>query len=451
MKIAVVGTGYVGLVTGTCFAEKGNDVTCVDIDAEKVKHMEQGEVPIYEPGLEEMFRRNLADGRLSFTTDLATGTRGAEVIFLALPTPEAEDGSADLTYVLGVAENLGKILKDYTVIVNKSTVPVGTADKVSEAVSQNINSEFDVVSNPEFLREGQAVEDFMHPDRIVIGVPSERAKSTMTRLYRDFVRRSPEASIQITDTKSAEMIKYAANSFLATKITFINELAELAKAVGADIEEIRKGIGSDSRIGSQFLYPGPGYGGSCFPKDTLALRKTAWESDVNLAIVDSTIEANEKAKLAVPKMILDFYQGDVAEKRFALWGLAFKDNTDDIRYSPALKIAEELVQRGAYVTAFDPQAMDNVRKKIERDDDSPMKERLSFSEDEYSVLHIADALVIATNWGEFDNPDFTKIKSELKSPVIFDGRNRYEPETMQELGFRYECIGRKVVDGRKAK
>ncbi|MEI6481726.1 MAG: UDP-glucose/GDP-mannose dehydrogenase family protein, partial [Candidatus Saccharibacteria bacterium] len=372
MKIGVVGTGYVGLVTGTCFAEMGNDVTCVDIDQAKVERMQNGEVPIYEPKLAGLFERNIKEGRLSFTTDLNEAL-GCAAIFLALPTPPGEDGSADLSYIIGVADDLGKTLDHYTVIVDKSTVPVGTAKKVREHIAANAKVDFDVVSNPEFLREGQAVDDFLRPDRVVIGSSSERAIKLMSELYSPFVRREDGGNLIVTDEPSAELIKYAANAALATKISYINGLTTLAEAVGADINDVRRGIGSDPRIGSQFLYPGPGYGGSCFPKDTLALLRTAEEHGIKLDIVQATVDVNEQQKQVIPNKVLAYYDGDVEGKTFALWGLAFKGDTDDIRESPALEMIKTLTAKGAKVVAFDPQAIENVKKAM---GDNP---NLSFS------------------------------------------------------------------------
>jgi UDPglucose 6-dehydrogenase len=441
VKIAVVGTGYVGLVAGTCMAEVGNDVTCIDVNETKIASMKRGKIPIYEPGLEDMFQRNIAESRISFTSNLRDGIKDAAVIFLALPTPPNEDGSADLSYILGAAGDLGKLLENYAVIVDKSTVPVGTAAKVRKQTAKFASVKFDVVSNPEFLREGSAVEDFMKPDRVVIGSSSAKASKIMRELYRPFVRRNPEALI-VTDEPSAEMIKYAANAFLATKITFVNELTALCEATGADIEMVRIGMGSDARIGAQFLYPGPGYGGSCFPKDTLALQNTAHENGVSLEIVTATIEANERQKKVVPRKVLSHYQHDVEGRTFALWGLAFKDNTDDIRESPALWILQALTEAGAKVVAFDPQAAENVKALMGNN------KNLSFVDNEYDALKDADALVIATNWREFFEPDFARIKKLLKAPVIFDGRNLYDLDTMKEAGFYYESIGRKTVDHR---
>ncbi|HSX42978.1 MAG TPA: UDP-glucose/GDP-mannose dehydrogenase family protein [Candidatus Saccharimonadales bacterium] len=438
MKVAVVGTGYVGLVTGTCLAEKGNDVTCVDIDANKIKRMQGGEVLIYEPGLETVFERNVREGRLHFTTELMQAVE-AEVIFLALPTPPGEDGAADLSYVLSVANDLGPLLKHYTVIVDKSTVPVGTSKLVREHVGRNARVEFDVVSNPEFLREGQAVADFLEPERVVVGTSSERAASLMTRLYKPFVENAGEQNIIVMDEASAELTKYAANALLATKISYMNELSALCEATGADITKVRVGIGTDSRIGSQFLHVGPGYGGSCFPKDTLALLRTATDFSIRLGIVQATIDANERQKEVLPGKISRYYEDEFQGRTFALWGLAFKDNTDDVRESPALAIVQKLTEQGAKVVAFDSQAMGNFKRVMSGN------ALLSFADDEYAVLNGADALVIATNWGEFVAPDFDRIKSALKEPVIFDGRNLYDPKAMQAAGFYYESIGRKTA------
>ncbi len=438
MKIAVVGTGYVGLVTGTCLAETGNDVCCVDIDAAKIKRLKKGDVPIYEPNLEVLLAQNSREKRLSFTTNLAEAVNGAAVIFLALPTPQGEDGSADLSYILSMADELGHILKDYVVIVDKSTVPVGTAQEVQRRVAKNATAKFDVVSNPEFLREGQAVADFLSPDRIIVGASSERAREVMTQLYLPYVRKEPGRLIMM-DEASAEMTKYAANGFLATKISFVNELAGLCEATGADIELVRQGMGSDSRIGDQFLYAGPGYGGSCFPKDTAALKKIGQTHGQELSIISATIAANDRQKQVLAHKVIKYFSGNVRGKTFGLWGLAFKDNTDDVRESPALEVVKVLTAAGAKIMAFDPQAMGNVKKIMGHN------KRLSFADDEYSALQNADALIIATNWKEFDNPDFSRIKKALKNPVIFDGRNRYDLDGMGKLGFYYESIGRRIV------
>lgn len=432
MKITVVGTGYVGLVTGTCFAETGNQVTCVDIDVNKVNKLSAGQITIYEPGLEKLFERNLKEGRLSFTTDLEKGISEAQVIFLALPTPPGEDGSADLSYILGVSEKLGGMLKDYKVIVDKSTVPVGTADKVHAAISKNAKVEFDVVSNPEFLREGVAVEDFMKPDRVVIGTQSDRARKVMGDLYGPFVRQGNP--IIYMDEKSAELTKYAANSFLATKISFMNEIAILCEKLGADVDMVRRGIGSDDRIGKRFLFPGIGYGGSCFPKDVQALVKSSQEVNYSFRILDAVMDVNERQKLFLLPKIEARFNNDLKGKHFALWGLAFKPNTDDIREAPALYIIDALVSAGATVTVFDPEGMPNVKGVI--------GDKVKYAENQYAALENADALIIATEWSVFRTPDFDKIAATLKHKVIFDGRNLFDVARMQELGFYYESVGR---------
>lgn len=435
MKITVVGTGYVGLVTGTCFAETGNNVTCVDIDSRKVNMLSNGEITIYEPGLEKLFLRNLKEERLRFTTDLAEGIKDAAIIFLALPTPPGEDGSADLKYILGVADDLGKLLTGYKVIIDKSTVPVGTAEKVHAAIAKNYKGEFDVVSNPEFLREGVAVEDFMKPDRVVIGTNSEKARKIMGDLYAPFVRQGNP--IIFMDERSAELTKYAANSFLATKISFMNEIARLCEKLGADVDMVRKGIGSDERIGKRFLFPGIGYGGSCFPKDVQALVKSSNEVNYEFKILDAVMEVNESQKLHLMPGIRDYFQGDLKGKHFALWGLAFKPNTDDIREAPALYIIDSLLNEGATVTAFDPEAMKNVKNEL--------GDKIGFSESQYDALKNADALIIATEWNEFRTPDFSKITSTLKNKVIFDGRNLFDLAAMKDLGFYYQSVGREIV------
>lgn len=435
MKIAVVGTGYVGLVTGTCLAETGNDVICVDIDKKKVEKMRNGEVPIYEPHLDVLFERNIKQGRLSFTTDLEEAVEPAQVVFLALPTPPGEDGSADLSYVLGVADDLGKIMKDYKVLVDKSTVPVGTAEKVTAAVKKNATVDFDVVSNPEFLREGFAVDDFLKPDRVVVGTSSDRAQKIMEELYKPYVRQGNP--IIFMDEKSAELTKYAANAFLATKITFMNEVANLCERLDADVDKVRIGIGTDTRIGKRFLFPGIGYGGSCFPKDVQALAKSAAEVDYDFTILSSVMRVNEDQKTIIVPKIKDFYGGDLKGKHFALWGLAFKPDTDDIREAPALYIIDKLVEAGATITAFDPEAMDNVKELL--------GDKISFADDQYSALENADALIIATEWSVFRSPEFSKVSSLLKEKVVFDGRNLYELETMKDLGFYYNSIGRRTI------
>lgn len=433
MKIAVVGTGYVGLVSGTCFAETGNQVTCVDIDADKVKRMINGEVPIYEPGLEVLFDRNTKQGRLHFTTDLEEGIMDAEVIFLALPTPPGADGSADLSFVLKVAADLSKIVTDYKVIVDKSTVPVGTAEKVHAVLIENLDETlFDVVSNPEFLREGVAVDDFMKPDRVVIGTSSKRAEEVMMRLYEPFVRQGNP--IIMMDERSAEMTKYAANSYLATRITFMNEIANLCDKLGANVDMVRKGMGSDSRIGKRFLFSGVGYGGSCFPKDVQALAKTAAEFEYEFRILNSVMAVNEDQKKILSQRIINYFNGDVRGKTIAIWGLAFKPNTDDIREAPALTIIDDLLAAGAHIKAFDPEAADNVERIY--------KDKISFCDTQYEAIYQADALAIVTEWQVFRTPDFDKVKEFLVNPAIFDGRNVYDTDRMRKMGFYYESIGR---------
>jgi len=435
MNIAVVGTGYVGLVTGTCFADTGNNVICVDIDKEKVDRMKNGEVPIYEPYLETVFERNIRQNRLEFTTDLKEAVSKSTVIFLALPTPPGEDGSADLSYVLGVAEELGKIIDEYKVIVDKSTVPVGTAELVERTIAENAKVDFDVVSNPEFLREGFAVEDFMKPDRVVIGTSSERAAKVMTDLYRPFVRQGNP--VIVMDEKSAELTKYAANSFLATKITFMNEIANFCELVGADVDMVRRGIGTDDRIGKRFLFPGIGYGGSCFPKDVQALARSGKQYGYHFEILDSVLKVNDIQRVSLVKKLREYFGNDLKGKRFALWGLAFKPDTDDIREAPALYMIRELLLDDAQVAAFDPEAMENVK--------SVHGDAIEYVENMYEALEGADALLIATEWSVFRNPDFDKIAQKLKNKVIFDGRNLFEPQRMKELGFYYESVGREKV------
>ncbi len=439
MKIAVIGTGYVGLVTGTCFAETGNEVICVDIDKGKVDKLASGKITIYEPGLEKIFLRNQKENRLHFTTSLAEGIEGAEIIFLALPTPPGEDGSADLKYILGVAKDLGALIKkgDYKIIIDKSTVPVGTADKVEAALLANggVKGTFDIVSNPEFLREGVAVDDFMKPDRVVIGTSSDRAKKILSDLYGPFVRQGNP--IIFMDEKSAELTKYAANSFLATKITFMNEIAQLCELLGADVDMVRKGMGSDERIGRRFLFPGIGYGGSCFPKDVQALAKSSTEVNYSFKILDAVMDVNERQKLHLIPKIKAWFKNDLKGKKIAIWGLAFKPNTDDIREAPALYIIDALLEAGATVSTFDPEAMKNVKDLL--------GDKITYAESQYDALKDADALVIATEWSEFRQPDFNKISSLLKNKVIFDGRNLFDLSQMQDLGFYYVSIGRKQI------
>jgi UDPglucose 6-dehydrogenase len=435
MKIAVVGPGYVGLVTGTCFAETGNHVTCVDINEEKVKQMQAGIIPIYEPGLEDLFKRNTEEGRLDFTTSLQEGIAGAKVIFLALPTPPGADGSADLKYILQVADDLGPLLSEYAVIIDKSTVPVGTSEKVHAAIAKQAKVDFDVVSNPEFLREGVAVEDFMKPDRVVIGTQSERAKDLMSRLYAPLVRQGNP--IIFMDERSAELTKYAANAFLATKITFMNEIANLCELVGANVDEVRKGIGTDSRIGKRFLFAGIGYGGSCFPKDVQALAKTSAENDYEFKILDSVMKVNENQKTKLIPHLAKHFKGDLAGKKIAMWGLAFKPYTDDIREAPSLYNIDALLELGASVSAYDPEAMNHVRNLL--------GDKITFTKNPYEALEGADALLIVTEWPQFRTPDFDRMDSLLKNKVIFDGRNLYELSQMQELGYTYYSIGRQTI------
>lgn len=436
MNIAVVGTGYVGLVSGTCFAETGNNVICVDIDENKVKRMQNGEVPIYEPGLEALFARNTEQGRLKFTTNLEEAVNTAQIIFLALPTPPDEDGSADLKYILGVADDLSRIIKDYKVVVDKSTVPVGTAEKVHAAIAKGISEDlFDVVSNPEFLREGVAVDDFMKPDRVVIGTKSEKARLLMKQLYEPYVRSGNP--IIFMDERSAEMTKYAANSYLAARISFMNEIANLCERAGANVDMVRRGMGSDDRIGKRFLFPGIGYGGSCFPKDVEALAKTAAEHDYDFKILKSVMKVNHIQKELLAHKIKEYFGGDLKGKSIAMWGLAFKPNTDDIREAPALYIINELIKEGATIQAFDPEAMENVKAEYNG--------QVQLAKDQYEALKGADALAIVTEWSVFRTPSFSMMKDLLKNPVIFDGRNLYDLDLMKREGFHYQSIGRKII------
>ncbi len=432
MKIAVIGTGYVGLVTGTCLAETGNEVICVDIDQEKVEKMRNGIVPIYEPHLDVLFERNIKANRLNFTTSLDEGLEHGEIIFLALPTPEDEDGSADLSYVLNVSEEIGKKIQTYKIIVDKSTVPVGTADKVKDVIAQHATCEFDVVSNPEFLREGFAVDDFLKPERIIVGSSSDRATQRMKKLYKPFVRSGNP--IIIMDEKSAELTKYAANAFLATKITFMNEIANYCEKVGANVDKVRVGMGTDSRIGKRFLFPGIGYGGSCFPKDVKALQKAGKDKNYDFKILNAVIDVNNRQKtILLPKME-DYFKGELNGKHFAVWGLAFKPETDDIREAPAVYLMKELLQAGATLTVFDPEAMPNIKKQF--------GDSLQYATGMYDALDKADALVICTEWSIFRTPDFSKLKDKLNMPVIFDGRNLYDVEDIKKEGFNYISIGR---------
>lgn len=436
MNIAVVGTGYVGLVTGTCFAETGNRVTCVDIDEEKVKSLKAGVIPIYEPDLDVLFERNVKHHRLHFTTNLAEAVKDAEIIFLALPTPPGEDGSADLKYILGVADELGKIITDYKIIIDKSTVPVGTAEKVHAAIAKHAKCDFDVVSNPEFLREGVAVEDFMKPDRVVIGTSSERARKKLDALYEPFVRQGNP--IIYMDERSAEMTKYAANAYLATRISFMNEIANLCERVGANVDMVRKGIGSDNRIGKRFLFPGIGYGGSCFPKDVQALHKTAQENHYQFKILEAVMQVNSIQKLILFDKMKHYFGGDLKGKHIGIWGLAFKPNTDDIREAPSLYIIDALLKEGAEIFAYDPEAMDNVRKVFGNE--------IHLVNDPYDAANDADALAILTEWAEFRTPDFKKLSLSMKQKVIFDGRNVFNLDTPAEFGFYYNSIGREIIN-----
>jgi len=435
MNITVVGSGYVGLVTGTCFAETGNNVVCVDIDTAKVQQMKDGVIPIYEPHLDVIFERNIREGRLTFTTDLKSAVDTAQIIFLALPTPPGEDGSADLSYVLKVADQLGNIMTDYKIIVDKSTVPVGTAEKVHKAIAANAKVPFDVVSNPEFLREGFAVDDFMKPDRVVVGTTSERARKLMEELYKPFTRQGNP--IIFMDERSAELTKYAANAFLATKISFMNEIANFCEHVGADVDAVRLGIGTDTRIGKRFLFPGIGYGGSCFPKDVQALFHSGMENNYEFKILKSVMKVNERQKTILLGSILDHFNGSLSNVTIALWGLAFKPDTDDIREAPALYMIEHLLEAGAKIVAYDPEAMPNVQKQ--------KGYHIQYADDQYAALQDADALLICTEWSAFRNPDFERMTKTMKNKVIFDGRNLYDLDKMKELGYLYKSIGRETV------
>jgi UDPglucose 6-dehydrogenase len=436
MNISIIGTGYVGLVTGTCFAETGNHVICVDIDKAKVESMQNGKMPIYEPDLDTLFERNLKAKRLSFTTHLKEAVEHTDIIFLALPTPPNEDGSADLSYVLKVADDLGKLITSYKVIVDKSTVPVGTSEKVRAAIAANCKIDFDVVSNPEFLREGFAVDDFMKPDRVVIGTSSARAKKVMEDLYKPFVRQGNP--VYVMDERSAELTKYAANSFLATKISFMNEIANICEKMGADVDAIRIGIGADQRIGKRFLFPGIGYGGSCFPKDVKALVQSSNQFNYDFKILKSVMDVNESQKHVILHRLKKHFQ-KVEGLKIAIWGLAFKPDTDDVREAPALVIIDELLKENVRISAYDPAAMENVSKLYGN--------RIYFASTEYEALQDADALIIATEWSEFRTPDFKEIKNRMTKPVIFDGRNLYSTEQMEQEGFTYYSIGRKDIIG----
>lgn len=439
MNIAVVGTGYVGLVTGTCFAETGNHVICVDNNENKVKSLQAGKVPIFEPGLELLFERNTKEGRLHFTTDLKSAVKNSQIIFLALPTPPGENGSADLSYIMGVADQLGDMIDDYKVIVDKSTVPVGTAEKVAAIMLKKLPKKmFDVVSNPEFLREGVAVDDFMKPDRVVVGTKSEKARKAMKQLYEPFVRQGNP--IYFMDERSAEMTKYAANSYLAMRISFMNEIANLCEKTGANVDQVRIGMGSDARIGKRFLFPGIGYGGSCFPKDVQALAKTASDYSYDFKILKAVMKVNTIQKGVLTKKVRKFYKNELEGITVAVWGLAFKPNTDDIREAPALVIIDELLEMGAKIRVFDPEAMDNVREIY--------GEKIHFSMGMYETLDGADCLAIMTEWNEFRTPDFDKVAKKLSQKVIFDGRNLYDGDQLKASGFHYESIGRPKVKGK---
>lgn len=437
MKIAVIGTGYVGLVTGTCLAETGNHVTCIDIDAAKVAKMKSGQMPIYEPGLDILFHRNIAQGRLEFTTNLAPAIKDAQIIFMALPTPPGGDGAADLSYILSAAADVAKIITSYKVIVNKSTVPVGTAEKVAAIFANNSSVKVDVVSNPEFLREGVAVEDFMKPDRVVVGTQSEKAKKLMTELYAPYVRQGNP--ILFMDERSSELTKYAANAFLATKISFMNEVANFCERVGADVDAVRKGIGSDERIGKRFLFPGIGYGGSCFPKDVQAIVRSANEHFYEFDILKAVMRVNDCQKNVLVEKVLTYFNQDIRGKHFALWGLSFKPETDDIREAPSLYIIKGLLARGASVCVFDPEGLENIR--------AIFGEQITYSTDQYETLEDVDALLIATEWSLFRNPDFNLISRLMKNEVVFDGRNLFDLEKMEELGYYYNSIGRATING----
>lgn len=439
MNIAVIGTGYVGLVSGTCFAEKGNNVICVDIDEKKVTQLKAGHIPIYEPGLETIFTKNIEAGRLSFTTNLAEGIQNAEIIFLALPTPSDEDGSADLSYVSKCAEAISPLITDYKIIVNKSTVPVGTAEMVSNILSEKATAPFDVVSNPEFLREGSALKDFMNPDRVVIGSSSQRAIEKMSALYAPFIQ--DENQIVIGDEKSAEMSKYAANAYLSARLTFMNEIATLCEKVGANVDFIRESMGMDDRIGSKFLFPGIGFGGSCFPKDIRALVKTAKDNDYNFKILNSVIEVNESQKVVIVQRVKNYFKGNLEEKRITIWGLAFKPNTDDVRQASSLKIISRLLDEKAIVSVFDPVAIGNVKKIF--------GDKIIYSENSEQAIKDADALIIVTEWNEFRKFPLELLANTMKSKVVFDGRNIFKLEEMETAGFYYESIGRPTVGKNK--
>lgn len=439
MNIAVIGTGYVGLVTGTCLAETGNHVCCVDVDEKKVAQLKAGKTPIYEPGLENLLERNIREHRITFTTDLAEGIRGAKIIFLALPTPPGKDGSADLQFVLQVAEDLSHLITEYTIIVNKSTVPVGTAERVRQVLLQRLDASlFDVVSNPEFLREGMAVDDFLKPDRVVVGTSSEKAQKLMEELYQPFVRQGNP--IYFMDERSSEVTKYAANAYLAMRISFMNEMANLCEKAGANVDNVRLGMGADSRIGKRFLFPGVGYGGSCFPKDVKALVQTARELDYDFSILRAVVGVNERQQLRLSHKVKEVFGHDLSGRHFAIWGLAFKPETDDVREAPAFTIAGELLAAGATISVYDPEAMDTAR--------AVLGDSVTYAAGQYEALENADALLIITEWSAFRNPEFDRIRQRLKHPMIFDGRNVYALEKMEALGFYYASIGRPLINDR---
>ena len=441
MNIAVIGTGYVGLVSGTCFADSGNDVTCVDIDEKKVQRLRGGEIPIYEPGLKAIFDRSIREGRLHFTTELAEAVDDAEIIFLCLPTPPGGDGQADLSAVMKVAGQLGELITDYKVIVNKSTVPVGTADKVREAVGRNARADFDVVSNPEFLREGAAVEDFMKPERVVIGTSSERAAEIMTTLYEPFVRSGNP--IIVMDERSSELTKYAANAMLATKITFMNEIANICERVGANVDNIRRGIGTDSRIGKRFLFAGIGYGGSCFPKDVQAIHYTAAQNGYDFKILDSVMKVNEDQKVSIVRKMEDYYgTSDFSGRTFGVWGLSFKPETDDIREAPALYVTQELAERGASLIAYDPEAIETFKQASSQ----KVLDHTRFVQNQQDAIEEVDALVICTEWNEFRRPTIDRFQDHMKKAVIFDGRNLYDLERARKANITYISVGRPAIN-----
>jgi UDPglucose 6-dehydrogenase len=439
MKITIIGTGYVGLVSGACFSEAGVVVSCVDISSEKINKLKEGIIPIYEPGLEAIVKRNLEKGRLSFTTDLEEGLKESEAVFIAVGTPPGEDGSADLQHVLSAATDIGKLMKDYLVIVTKSTVPIGTSEKVRETVraalkKRGVTIPFDVASNPEFLKEGAAVDDFLRPDRIIVGVESDQAKKIMERIYKPFLLNGHP--LIFMDIASAELTKYAANSMLATRISFMNDIANLCELVGADVNSVRKGIGSDPRIGNKFIYPGMGYGGSCFPKDVKAIIRTAENYGYPLKVIRAVEEVNNYQKEIIFLKIKEYFKDDLKDKVFGIWGLSFKPNTDDIREAPSLTLIQKLIEKGAKIKAYDPVAMGEVRKLL--------GDRIEYSKDLYEAAIDADALILVTEWSEFRIPNYNVLSKLMKQKVIFDGRNIYEPLELKELGFKYFCIGKRI-------